>query len=86
MTEVPGTLQNVDFIEKDSKFIRGWGCAVFDCDVASASFTRRPRKTHCRRRRRRVRGRVSHDRTGKELHLQGLREEVNGDGILVERL
>ena len=39
---MPGTLQNVDFIEKDSKRFAdsgGWGYAAFDYDVASDTFT-----------------------------------------------
>jgi hypothetical protein len=41
-TTVPGTLQNVDFIEKDSKRFAdtgGWGYAAFDYDAASDTFT-----------------------------------------------
>ena len=41
-TEVPGTLYNVDFIEKDSKRFPdggGWGYAAFDYDAASDTFT-----------------------------------------------
>jgi hypothetical protein len=41
-TTVPGTLLNVDFMEKDSKRFadsRGWGYAVFDYDPASSTFT-----------------------------------------------
>src|SRR4051794_33498931 len=41
-TTVPGTLQNVDFIEKDSKRFAdsgGWGYAAFNYDSASDSFT-----------------------------------------------
>jgi hypothetical protein len=41
-TTVPGTLQNVDFIEKDSKRFAdsgGWGYAAFDYDTASDTFT-----------------------------------------------
>ena len=43
-TEVPGTMYNVDFIEKDSKrFLNpdagGWGYAAFDYDAASDTFT-----------------------------------------------
>jgi hypothetical protein len=40
-TTVPGTLQNVDFMEKDSKRFAdsgGWGYAVFDYDGASNTF------------------------------------------------
>jgi len=39
---VPGTLQNVDFMEKDSKRFAdsgGWGYAVFDYNAASNTFT-----------------------------------------------
>ena len=39
---VPGTLLNVDFMEKDSKRFAdsgGWGYAVFDYDAASDTFT-----------------------------------------------
>jgi len=39
---VPGTLQNVDFMVKDSKRFSdsgGWGYAVFDYEPASASFS-----------------------------------------------
>jgi hypothetical protein len=39
---VPGTLVNVDFMEKDSKKFTdsgGWGWAVFDYDAASDKFT-----------------------------------------------
>ncbi len=39
---VPGALQNVDFMEKDSKRFAdsgGWGYAVFDYNAASATFT-----------------------------------------------
>jgi hypothetical protein len=39
---VPGTLVNVDFMEKDSKRFAdsgGWGYAVFDYDASSDSFT-----------------------------------------------
>jgi hypothetical protein len=39
---VPGTLQNVDFIERDSKRFAdsgGWGYAAFDYDAASDTFT-----------------------------------------------
>jgi len=39
---VPGTLFNVDFMEKDSKKFAdsgGWGWAVFDYDAASGKFT-----------------------------------------------
>ena len=39
---VPGTLQNVDFMEKDSKKFAdsgGWGYAVFDYDAASDKFS-----------------------------------------------
>ena len=39
---VPGTLLNVDFMEKDSKRFAdsgGWGYAVFDYNAASDSFT-----------------------------------------------
>jgi hypothetical protein len=38
---VPGTLQNVDFMEKDSERFAdsgGWGYAVFDYDAASDTF------------------------------------------------
>jgi hypothetical protein len=41
-TTVPGTLQNVDFIEKDSKRFAdsgGWGYAAFDYDAGSDTFT-----------------------------------------------
>ena len=43
-TEVPGTLLNVDFIEKDSKRFPdadsgGWGYAAFEYDAASDTFT-----------------------------------------------
>jgi hypothetical protein len=41
-TEVPGTLLNVDFIEKDSKRFPdggGWGYAAFDYDAASDTFS-----------------------------------------------
>ena len=41
-TTVPGTLENVDFIEKDSKRFAdsgGWGYAAFDYDAASDTFT-----------------------------------------------
>ena len=41
-TTVPGTLQNVDFMEKNSKRFAdsgGWGWAVFDYDAASDTFT-----------------------------------------------
>jgi hypothetical protein len=43
-TEVPGTLVNIDFIEKDSKRFPdgdsgGWGYAVFDYNAASDTFT-----------------------------------------------
>ena len=41
-TRVPGILQNVDFIEKDSKRFPdsgGWGYAAFDYDAASDTFT-----------------------------------------------
>ncbi len=43
-TEVPGTLLNVDFIEKDSKRFTdgdsgGWGYAAFEYDAASDTFT-----------------------------------------------
>jgi hypothetical protein len=41
-TNVPGALQNVDFMEKDSKRFAdsgGWGYAVFDYDTASNSFS-----------------------------------------------
>jgi hypothetical protein len=41
-TTVPGTLQNVDFMEKDSKRFAdsgGWGWAAFDYDAASNTFT-----------------------------------------------
>jgi Cytochrome P460 len=41
-TEVPGTLLNVDFIEKDSKRFpdgNGWGYAAFDYNGASDTFT-----------------------------------------------
>ena len=41
-TTVPGTLLNVDFMEKDSKRFAdsgGWGYAVFDYDAASNTFT-----------------------------------------------
>jgi hypothetical protein len=41
-TTVPGTLQNVDFIERDSKRFAdsgGWGYAAFDYDAASDTFT-----------------------------------------------
>ena len=41
-TTVPGTLQNVDFIEKDSKRFADagrWGYAAFDYDAASDTFT-----------------------------------------------
>jgi hypothetical protein len=40
-TTVPGTLQNVDFMEKDSKRFAdsgGWGYAVFEYDAASDAF------------------------------------------------
>jgi hypothetical protein len=39
---VPGALQNVDFMEKDSKRFAdsgGWGYAVFDYDATSDTFT-----------------------------------------------
>lgn len=39
---VPGTLQNVDFIEKDSKRFAdsgGWGYAAFNYDAATDAFT-----------------------------------------------
>jgi hypothetical protein len=39
---VPGTLQNVDFMERDSKRFAdsgGWGWAAFDYDAASDTFT-----------------------------------------------
>jgi len=41
-TTVPGTLVNVDFMQKDSKRFAdsgGWGWAVFDYDGASDTFT-----------------------------------------------
>jgi hypothetical protein len=43
-TELPGTLVNVDFIEKDSKRFPdsdsgGWGYAAFDYNAASDTFT-----------------------------------------------
>ena len=41
-TTVPGTLVNVDFMQKDSQRFAdsgGWGYAVFDYDVASDTFT-----------------------------------------------
>jgi hypothetical protein len=41
-TTVPGTLQNVDFIERDSKRFAdsgGWGYAAFYYDAASDTFT-----------------------------------------------
>ena len=41
-TEVPGTLLNVDFIEKDSKRFPdggGWGYAAFDYDPATGTFS-----------------------------------------------
>jgi Cytochrome P460 len=41
-TTVPGSLLNVDFMEKDSKRFAdsgGWGYAVFDYDAASNTFT-----------------------------------------------
>jgi hypothetical protein len=41
-TEVPGTLLNVDFIEKDSKRFPdggGWGYAAFNYNTASDAFT-----------------------------------------------
>jgi hypothetical protein len=41
-TTVPGSLLNVDFMEKDSKRFAdsgGWGYAVFDYDAASKTFT-----------------------------------------------
>jgi hypothetical protein len=41
-TTVPGALQNVDFMEKDSKRFAdsgGWGYAAFDYDGASNTFT-----------------------------------------------
>ena len=41
-TTVPGALQNVDFMEKDSKRFAdsgGWGWAAFDDDVSSNTFT-----------------------------------------------
>ena len=41
-TTVPGTLLNVDFMEKDSKRFAdsgGWGYAVFDYNAASDTFT-----------------------------------------------
>ena len=40
-TTVPGSLLNVDFMEKDSKRFAdsgGWGYAVFDYDAASDTF------------------------------------------------
>jgi hypothetical protein len=40
-TTVPGTLQNVDFMEKDSKRFAdsgGWGYAAFDYDAAADTF------------------------------------------------
>jgi Cytochrome P460 len=40
-TSVPGTLLNVDFMEKDSRRFAdsgGWGYAVFEYDAASAAF------------------------------------------------
>ncbi|HEY1912830.1 MAG TPA: cytochrome P460 family protein [Vicinamibacterales bacterium] len=40
-TTVPGSLQNVDFMEKDSKRFAdsgGWGYAAFDYDAASDAF------------------------------------------------
>jgi hypothetical protein len=41
MTTVPGTLLNVDFMERDSKRFAdsgGWGWAAFDYDAASDTF------------------------------------------------
>ena len=41
-TTVPGTLDDVDFMEKDSKRFTdsgGWGWAAFDYDAASDTFT-----------------------------------------------
>jgi hypothetical protein len=41
-TTVPGNLQNVDFIEKDSERFPdtgGWGYAAFDYDAASDTFS-----------------------------------------------
>jgi len=41
MATVPGDLQNVDFMEKDTKRFAdsgGWGWAVFDYDGASNTF------------------------------------------------
>ena len=40
--EVPGTLQNVDFIEKDNKRFAdsgGWGYAAFNYEAGSDTFT-----------------------------------------------
>ena len=77
---VPGALENVDFMVKDSKRFAdsgGWGYAVFEYDAATDVFTPGPRPARHRRKRRQVRVRVPHNSEDKRLRIHGLREEVN---------
>jgi hypothetical protein len=69
---VPGILDDIDFIARDSKRFLGtggWGYAQFDCNAASDTFT--PEGDRLR-----VRLCVPYDRGGKRLHFHGVREAV----------
>ena len=80
-TRVPGILQDVDFMERDSKQFAdsgGWGYAAFNYDAASDTFTPATLATAAAGERRQVRVRVPHDSTGKGLRFHGVRKEVIG--------
>ena len=72
---IPDTLQDVFFIEKDSKKFpdtKGWAYAAFDYDPASDTF--KPDPTGARQ----LRLCVPYDSGEQGLHFHGVRQEVNG--------
>lgn len=74
-TTVPDALDDVDFIEKDSKRfpdIGGWGYE-FDYDAASDAFAPDGSGTDC--------GRVPYDSSGKRLHCHGTERGERGTGF-----
>ncbi len=85
-TEVPGTLLNVDFIEKDSKRFTdsdsgGWGYAAFNYNARVRYLHPCYRERHAAAvQRRQMRGRVSHDRAGKGPHVYGVSEAISEAG------
>ena len=78
---VPGSLLNVDFMEKDSKRFAdsgGWGYAVFDYNAASDTLhARHQGRLAAAGERRQVRVRVPHESEGERLRVYGVREAVN---------